>query len=144
VANFKDNSGKDWQLTIDVNALRRVKEGTSVDLMRILEPDFLMELGNDVITLVGVLWSVVELQADRAGITPEDFGASLTGESLDNATSALIDGIADFFPPNRALILRKIKAKADQTVDQATAQILEILDKQPPAMFGEQSTNTQA
>lgn len=145
MASFTDAKGTAWNIRIDVNTLRRVRDATQVDLMRILEPEFLTELGGDPITLVSVLWAIVEPQANSAHISPETFGESLTGDAIDEAASALIEGIADFFPSSRAKILRKIKAKADQMIDEATAKILTELDKpaknhQTAQESGKQST----
>ena len=42
-----------------------------------------------------------------AGVTDEEFGRSLAGESIEEATRAFLDELVDFFPGAKRLFLKK-------------------------------------
>lgn len=100
---FRDADGRDWTLRLTVGLLEEVKEGTGVDLTRVVtSPDGLGDvLFADPRTIVKVLWVIVAAQADKAGVTPESFGYSFDGEAVERATEALVGSVLDFFPRSR-------------------------------------------
>lgn len=55
-----------------------------------------LRLANDTTLYVRVLWLLCSAQADRRGVTPEQFGRSLAGNAIDRATAALIAASVPF------------------------------------------------
>ena len=113
---FTDNKGRTWTLEVTVATVKRVRALCSVDLNSIVELDknnkpsaeLLERLSSDPVLLVDVLYAVCKPQADKLGITDEDFGEAMAGDAIEYATSALLEEIIDFFPEVKRLVMRKI------------------------------------
>jgi len=112
---FTDTKGRTWDIELNVRQMKRVRDILGIDLVNIISTgkdgavatDTLDRVANDPILLVDILWVLCEGQAKSAGVTDEDFGSSLAGESIAEATRAFLDELADFFPGARRLFLRK-------------------------------------
>lgn len=109
---FKDRDGKDWTIDVNVDALRRVKAALSVDLMELVsDSKFIDRLIGDPCFLVDILYVLCKPQADAAGVSDESFGQRMGGDSIDVATTALLEDFVDFFPTRKRGILRVALAK---------------------------------
>jgi hypothetical protein len=112
---FRDREAREWTVDISVDAIRRVKSLAKVDLMELLsEGAFIDKLIADPCLLVDILYVVCKPQADSRGVTDEQFGAAMGGDSLDDATSALLEDFCDFFPSRKREILKTALAKLKQ------------------------------
>ena len=114
--SFIDNKGRTWMLEVTVATVKRVRGLCKVDLNSIIELDknnkpsaeLLERLSSDPVLLVDVLFAVCKPQADKLGITDEDFGEAMAGDAIEYATNALLEEIIDFFPEAKRLVMRKI------------------------------------
>lgn len=122
---FKDSHGRDWSIAIDTVTAKRVKALLQFDLFA----SDIDSLSNNMILLVDVLYVVCKPQADAAGITDEQFGASMTGDVLDAASEALQEDIVDFFPLRRRLLTRKALAKVKAATDEAMPLLEQKMDR---------------
>jgi hypothetical protein len=161
VHTFKDTTGREWQININVNTLKRIRDQVEgFDLLKVVEDkNTIARLTDDPFILVAVTYAACQPQAEAAGVNPELFGEAMgSGDVLEAAATALLEDLADFFPPHRrgamkAAIakLREIQAKAAQM---ATAKIespammqavIAVLQSQFEApTFGPSSTNPPA
>jgi hypothetical protein len=112
--SFRDSSGKTWEVRVDVAAVKRVLDLAQVDLRVIESGKTLAELALDPIKLVDTLYAVVKPQVDAAGLSDEQFAALFAGDVLEQAATALIDGILDFFPASQRPALAKLRAAIDR------------------------------
>ena len=111
---FTDSAGRTWEVTVNVGAVRRVRDILGVDLMDVAGGDLLDRLADDPVLLVDVLYVLVKPQADAKGISDEDFGRGMVGGALDEAASALMKELLDFFPSaQRARALGKMARKIE-------------------------------
>ena len=119
MATFTDKVGRVWTVEISVDTVKRVRTVLDIDLLSIAdrESDVLEKLLDDPVMLCNVLFVVVEPQAKEAGVSDEDFGRSLFGDVLDDATKAFLMGLADFFPRRRRELLKAALSKVDEVVD---------------------------
>ena len=114
--SFTDNKGRTWTLEVTVATIKRVRALCKVDLNSIVELDknnkpsaeLLEQLSTDPVLLVDVLYAVCKPQADKLGITDEDFGEAMAGDAIEHATSALLEEVIDFFPEAKRMVMRKI------------------------------------
>jgi len=113
MAKFLDNRDRQWTITIDVDAIRRVRADPGVDLMGVLDGPLLTKIGSDPVLLVDVLYTLCAEQAEAAKVTPRQFGQGLTGDAIEAAATALLEGLADFFPSRRRAILRQVLQRAE-------------------------------
>ena len=113
---FTDNKGRTWEIEVTVATVKRVRGLCKVDLNSIVELDknnkpsaeLLERLSSDPVLLVDVLYAVCKPQADKLGITDEDFGEAMAGDTIEHATTALLEEVIDFFPEAKRLVMRKI------------------------------------
>lgn len=98
---FTDKAGRQWQVHLRVDDVQRVRDLAKVDLLRIVRDggELLDRLGEDLVLLVSVIWALVQPQAQAAAIAEADFREQMHGESLDAASKAMLEDLADFFPP---------------------------------------------
>ena len=114
--SFTDNKGRTWTLEVTVATVKRVRALCRVDLNSIVELDknnkpsaeLLERLSSDPVLLVDVLYAICKPQADKLGVSDEDFGEAMAGDAIEHATSALLEEIIDFFPEAKRLVMRKI------------------------------------
>lgn len=108
---FKDNAGRIWTLSIDVAAIKRVRSLIDVDLMSVVDGKLLERLISDPVLLCDVVYCTCKPEADAKGISDEDFGRAMGGDAVDNATTALLEELVDFFPQARRRLLGKALTK---------------------------------
>ena len=112
---FKDNAGGTWSVTLNVLQMKRIRAHLGIDLVNVItldaggkvKVDLVDRIANDPCLLVDILWVCVEDEAKAAGVTDEEFGRSLAGESIEEATRAFLDELVDFFPGAKRLFLKK-------------------------------------
>lgn len=112
---FTDTKERVWDVELNVRQMKRVRDVLGIDLVNVIQAgkdgavatDTLDRVANDPILLVDILWVLCEGQAKAAGVTDDDFGSSLAGDSISDATRAFLDELVDFFPGARRLFLKK-------------------------------------
>jgi uncharacterized protein (DUF1778 family) len=113
---FRDNSGREWQVSVTIGTMKRVRALCDVDLYKIIEVDkngkpnaeLLERLSTDPVLLVDVLYAVCKPEADKLGVSDFDFGEALTGDTIEAAANALLDELVDFFPEAKRQVFQKV------------------------------------
>ena len=146
---FKDAAGKDWLVEINVGAIKRVRALVAVDLLALEDgaPPLLTRLGMDVVLLCDVVFALIEPQAKAAGVTDEQFGASLGGEAILHAHAAFYQELTGFFRSLQRPDLVMAIAKQAEMIGLAVRTVEQRLTIIDPAaevevIFGERSTNS--
>ena len=103
MARFKDRMGDEWELSIDVPTVARVRRETD-KRFDLLSTDSLVDgkpigeaLNDDIVLLWEVLWHLVEPQAKQRSITAEQFGQRMSEECLIATRAKFLEEWADFF-----------------------------------------------
>ena len=112
---FVDNAGRTWTISIHVAAIKKVKGLLGVDLYGLVDGSFegLGKLIADPVALVDVLYCLCKDEADKLGVSDEDFGRTMGGDSLNRASDAFLAEYTDFFPDPRVRAgLTKVLEKA--------------------------------
>ena len=130
---FTDTKERVWDVELNVRQMKRVRDVLGIDLVNVIQAgkdgavatDTLDRVVNDPILLVDILWVLCEGQAKAAGVTDDDFGSSLAGDSISDATRAFLDELVDFFPGARRLFLKK----AVDLARKYETENLEVLEK---------------
>jgi len=76
---------------------------------------------------VDVLYAICKPDADKQGVTDEEFGEAMAGDAIEQATEALLDEIVDFFPSAKRQVMRKILNATRRFEDIARARLDRIL-----------------
>jgi len=107
MAEFIDNAERKWSIQVNISAVKRVKALLGVDLLELAGGDLLQRLVQDPVLLADVIYALIKPQADADGVTDEDFGAALAGDAIAEATTAMLEALADFFPSPKSGLIRK-------------------------------------
>ena len=101
--SFKDTENRDWNVRIDVQTVRDVRNSTGIDIARLLtSTEGHKALHDDVIQLVDIIYEICKRQADSRGVSAEDFGRSLAGDALNAAVTAFEEAIVEFLPESQS------------------------------------------
>ena len=123
--SFKDNADRTWTITLNVYAVKKVRDLLGVDLLDLGgDPSTPLGAGDakdgngllyrliaDPVLLVDVLYVICKDQADGANVTDEQFGRAMAGDVIDAATRAFLEELADFTPSPRD------RARARKVID---------------------------
>jgi hypothetical protein len=127
MAVFKDSKGREWTVTVDTTTVKPVRAATEVDLLdtsgRMLE-----RLADEPSLLVDVLWVLCSDEAKQRGVSDVQFGQALVGDSIDAATTALMEAVTDFFPSRKRDVLRRASAMADRVRQKGTDMAMAKID----------------
>ena len=126
--NFIDSSGRVWVVDVSVATIKRVRTLTGVNLLEVIQGELIEQLSSDPILLADCLYAVCQPQAVREGVSDEAFGQSLAGDVIDRATTALLEGLIEFFPEPKRRLLEKATAKYRQVQTKALALVEAKLD----------------
>ncbi len=140
--SFADTQGKEWNVDITVAAVRRVRDATGILLTSLYEDKckLMQTLSLDVVLLVDVLWGICRPQAELVGVTAEQFGESMGGNSLATAMEALVRATADFFTSQEQRdAFQKINSvileTSKETTKQASRKVTEAMDHLDPSQL---------
>lgn len=131
MARFKDGESREWVLKINVMQLTHVNDRTGVRLDKLIENNCkgLQELFSDGVMVGQVLWALCEADAAKRGISLEQFCTALAGDSLELATEALLEELADFSPRHQRTVLKALMAKQRTEMDRALTKALKRIDE---------------
>ena len=132
---FKDNNNRDWEITINVAAIKRVRDLIGVDLMQAIEGELLKQLATDPVMLCDVIYCLCKPQADDKNISDTHFGQAMSGDAIDNATIALLDELVEFFPSGKRKILKRAISKLRAMEQKALMVADQLIDRQMDAQF---------
>jgi len=122
---FKDNAGRAWTVTVNVDAIKRVRSLLDVNLMDAVDGKLLERLVSDPVLLCDVIYVLCKPEADQKNVTDEDFGRSMAGDAIEHATTALLEELVDFFPLGK----RRLLTKALDKLKTLEAKALEVAEK---------------
>ena len=132
--SFTDNTGRTWTLVVNVATVKRVRALCGVDLNSVIEVEdgkpsakLLERLSSDPVLLVDVLYAVCKPECDQRGVSDEDFGAAMAGDSVEAATDALLDEVIDFFPETKRRAFRKILSASRRFGEAAKRRLAKLL-----------------
>ncbi len=121
----KDAKGRDWNLSVDIASLKRVRDVCDLDLVNLAASNVIEKLHDDPVLVAGVVYVILKPQLDAKGMTEESFCEGLAGGELDDMTKALFEDLIDFFPGRRGRLFKKAMAKVMKAVDKG----LDVIDK---------------
>lgn len=105
---FKDSTGRTWNLSITVDAVKRLRAEMNIDLCELHTGDDppIFRLERDVPLLFDVIWRLVAPKPE--GMTAEQFAALIGAEEVGPAVNAFWEDLSDFFQSLRPMIREMI------------------------------------
>ena len=129
MSRFKDSTGREWSLDLNVGMLGKLRTDAGFELGKSQTAERLAEtLFADPETLAKVLWVLVESQADAKQVTPESFACSLDGDALEVATTAILEAIIDFF--HRAGPRAMLRSRLPEMLHKADTQVMQAIESE--------------
>ena len=125
---FTDNTGRTWTVTVNVEAVKRVRGLVNVNLLEVLDGKLLEQLAGDPILLCDLVYALCKPEADANGVSDVEFGRAMAGDAIDSATAALMEELVGFFPKERRRLLAKALAKLRMLEAKAVDVAMEKLD----------------
>ena len=125
---FNDNAARSWTVQVNVDAIKRVRDLTQVNLLEVVEGKLLERLISDPILLCDVIYCLCKPEADVKSISDVEFGRAMGGDAIDAATTALLEELVDFFPQAKRRVLAKALAKLQKLQTAALAAVETRLD----------------
>lgn len=119
---FTDNQNDPWIINVTFNEMEEIKAATGADFLDVVaygEQFARMAAGLDIGLALKVLAVLCAKQMKERGLDAKAFYARLTGEAIERATAALLEAVADFFPPRVAGKLREALAKVNAKLEEA-------------------------
>lgn len=98
---FTDNAGRSWTVTVNVDAVKRVRSMLDVDLLTVVDGTLIERLTLDPVLLCDVIYVVCQPEAESKGVSDAEFGRAMAGDAIEHATKALIDELVGFLPNPR-------------------------------------------
>ena len=129
--SFKDCEARNWNLRIDIDAIRRVRSALSIDLATVLaSPEAIDRLKSDICLTIDVIYELCRPAAELAEITAEAFGKALHGDPLGHAVIAFEEALIEFLPESsRRAAARRIVEAGRALQNQTALRINNAMDK---------------
>ena len=110
---FIDSLGREWFFRIDVNALRRIRDGMGVNFGNWSDiGEILKRMIFDDLFVAEIAYCALKPEIDTRKLSDTDFFAGVYGDAIDRACEAIQSGLSDFF--RNPAIRAGIKAQAEQ------------------------------
>lgn len=160
---FIDLFGREWVFEVNVGSVMQVKQQNDLLLPSLFDDELkpMTTFLKDVIKVVDVMWTLVEPQAkfmkwkrpvqtengqtleDAIGVSPIEFAQGLAGDTLEQATEALLRSVGDFFssPEQRegALGILELMIKTGREFAKETVDLINKID---PALMAKNCLNS--
>jgi len=96
---FTDTADRIWTINLTIDAVKRVRSLLNVDLIALDEgdPPLIAKLGVDIVLLCDVIYALIKPQAEKEGVSDEEFGKALGGEAIMAAHTAFYEELVSFF-----------------------------------------------
>lgn len=132
---FKDNKGKTWTVEVNVLTIKKIRAHCNVNLLDVLDlnqgaDSLLAKLADDPVLLADILYAICVPEQDQNADTEAAFMTAIAGDVVDQATWALMEEIADFFPKAKGAVLRKVLEIAKVQELKTAATLDEVLKSQ--------------
>ncbi len=136
---FQDSAGRKWRLELTIGAAKRVRDLLGENLLAPEggEEPLLARLATDPWVLADVLYVLLLPQAQAAGVSDEEFGASLGADAILDGQTALLAEMADFFHRLHRTDLATAVARQAQLVQAAVEATADRIEQTAEAALAE-------
>ena len=122
MARFRTTDGVEWDVRINVLAIKRVEEETGIRLTAIVDDEAVRQavLGDD-LRFVDIVIALLRPQMEQAKRSMESVLEVMDATTLEQAVAALMEAIFDFFPEPRKGLLVKAWGKTRAAMEKLDA-----------------------
>lgn len=128
---FNDNSGKQFQITIDVFAARRIKQATGLSIETLIQANA-VEKWDRVAIFEAIL---AACEPGKINVSDKEFAIMLSdGDVAERATEALQKAVIDFLPQRKRSLMHSLlsrqKAMEEKSLEAAPGLVDQMLSLQ--------------
>ena len=135
--SFIDRNKEAWDLDLNIAAAMRlqsrlqirIEDAVSMTPTRQGEKPLLERIAEDSILLFNIIYVLCEEQAEKRGLTQEDFAARFDGDTIEAATIALLDELENFSRPAQRKVMQQLREAGDKISERATQKLTELIAK---------------
>ena len=97
--NFRDSTGREWTIALNLGTAMRIKDTLGLDLLQpeVGDPPLITRLGTDEMLLGEVICAFLSDQFDKHDLNESQVKAAFDGATLLAAQEAFYGELADFF-----------------------------------------------
>lgn len=134
---FIDFLERKWILNVNYETVKRVRDELQINLLEVVDKidpkdktseTLLQRLASDEVLLVDVVSVILTPQINERGLTASQFAEGMMGQGLENATDALIEGIANFSRPQKGRMIRETWSKSKFYESSMTERGIQLLN----------------
>ena len=135
--SFTDRNGESWDLDLNIGAAMRLKSRLDIDIENAVtfdksnNPDnvsLLEKIAEDSILLFNIIFVLCEKQIQDRHLTQEQFAERFTGDTIEQATDALLDELVNFSRPAKRKVLLRLRQISKDYAGRAIKQLDQVLD----------------
>jgi hypothetical protein len=116
MTTFLDSEGREWRLALTIGLCRKIRDEVGVDIGNLKDGQAFLQMAADPYRFAETLWMLCEVQAEKTGVSPEQFAEGLTGDALDGALVALLEAAANFTrAPMRGAVRTMLQTSMEAT-----------------------------
>ena len=93
---FKDLHGNKWTVEVNMATVKRIKDSLDCNIADLNNKETMTKLADDIVFLVDVIYLCLKPQLDEKGISDVEFGQSLDGETVNQASEAFMEAFIAF------------------------------------------------
>jgi hypothetical protein len=133
---FRDLENREWKIDLNCDVIETVLAETNTNLLDLLDKDspLLQEIAQFPPVVCKLIAATIREQLVTAGLDDKQFRRAMNGETLAQASDALLDELVLFSPQHsrrlRAAVLEKHREVQAATMDMAMARIEDPLMKE--------------
>lgn len=125
MAKFTDASGREWNLRLDYFTVRQLRKSLSIDLLNLNgQGEAFAKMGDNLELLVNAIYLICEDQCSARGVSDEDFGRALAGDSFSLALIALQEACISFLPPPDRAAAKRLLDLLKGAKEELTASVV--------------------
>ena len=130
--SFTDKTGESWDLDLNIGAAMRLKSRLDIDIENAVTFDksnnpedvsLLERIAEDSILLFNIIFILCEKQVQDRKLTQEQFAERFTGDTIEQATDALLDEIVNFSRPAKRKVLQRLRQISKEYAKRANMQL---------------------
>ncbi|VTT99067.1 unnamed protein product [Gemmataceae bacterium] len=125
---FTDANGRKWCLKITIAHVKPLKEA-GFDLKAVRDSTDAFDALADPETFGHVFYLLCEAQAEKLGVSPEEFMSGFDGATIHAASNALLAAVADFTHP--PAVAKLVKERLPGMLADADAKAVELVNAAP-------------
>ena len=147
---FTDTKGDEWEVALDVTAIKRARKELGIDLLNLDSGNLIARLMSDPIMLVDLIYVLCIDQAEERSISDTEFGGRMAGDAIADATEAMLGALVSFIPsPRDRATMKQVLDKTQEMMETARDHIEKeikggALDRIASEAAGKYSTSSPA